>query len=154
MKCLRRNDAPLEVWIIFASRDFDPETLDLARTMLNEGKSIRAVSMALEISWPLAKRIKEGNIPAEKDSHRVTVVKQWEDARAAAGLDPKLVLYCARHEFATTFIENGGDLATLKKIMGHTSIATTQKYLHPDIEGAANIINRRNRAGLKIAKRA
>lgn len=89
-----------------------------------------------------------------KAGHRSTVAKQYEEARAAAGLNPKLVLYCARHEFGTTFIENGGDLATLKKVMGHTSIATTEKYLHPGIKGAADVINRRNRAGLKIVKSA
>lgn len=76
--------------------------------------------------------------------HRVTVVKQWGAARAAAGLPPSVVLYLARHEFATSYLEHGGDLATLKKILGHTSISTTEKYLHPGIKGAAEVVNKRN----------
>ena len=84
----------------------------------------------------------------------MTVQLQWKAARKAAGIDPRIVLYLTRHEFAHTFLKNGGDIATLMKIMEHNSIAVTSKYLHPDIEGAADIINRRNRKGLSIVKRA
>jgi site-specific recombinase XerC len=49
--------------------------------------------------------------------------------------------------------ENGGELSTLKKLMGHESISTTRKYLHPEIHGEAEIINKRNRkTALRIVK--
>jgi len=35
-----------------------------------------------------------------------------------------------RHTFATTFIRKSGNLEVLRQIMGHTNLATTQKYLH------------------------
>ena len=34
-----------------------------------------------------------------------------------------------RHTFATNFIINGGDVAVLKDLLGHRTIATTQKYV-------------------------
>ncbi len=35
-----------------------------------------------------------------------------------------------RHTFATHYLANGGDVLELKNILGHTSIKTTEKYLH------------------------
>ena len=128
-------------------------TRDAALGMFAEGASIRAVSMALEISWPLAKDIREGTFKVRPDEHRVTVALQWEEARKAAGLDPKFVLYDARHWFAKTYLLNGGNVYTLMKLMGHADISTTMKYLHEDQDEARAVVNRRNH-GLKIVKSA
>jgi site-specific recombinase XerD len=35
-----------------------------------------------------------------------------------------------RHTFATRFIEAGGDVETLRVMMGHSDNRTLQKYLH------------------------
>lgn len=46
------------------------------------------------------------------------------------GLEPSGRLHRLRHCFGTHFIEDGGDLFTLKTLMGHKSIATTCIYVH------------------------
>jgi integrase len=88
--------------------------------------------------------------------HIVTVAKQFREARAAAGIDPTVKLYCARHTGASELSEMGVDLLTLRELLGHEDISTTNKYLHGETAKARDAINekQRTRSGLRIEKRA
>jgi integrase len=98
--------------------------------------------------------------------HRTNTTKVWGQTlakvnravrdRKLALLPDDLVLYSARHTFATNFLANGGDLAQLMALLGHSSITTTQKYLHPSTADSAERMNKhnRNKAGLRIVKSA
>ena len=52
-------------------------------------------------------------------------LKKWGDA---AGIDKHLTFHVARHTCATLLLYYGTDLYTVSKILGHTSIKTTQIY--------------------------
>lgn len=90
-----------------------------------------------------------------EEGHRSTIAKQFQAARAGAGFDKSVVLYCSRHTFGTSLLQETGNLALVKDTMGHESIVTTQKYLHPSTTGVADIINQRNRRhGPQLVKSA
>ncbi len=48
----------------------------------------------------------------------------------AAGLPGWATPHVVRHSYATNFLNGGGNIRTLQIILGHSSLATTEKYLH------------------------
>jgi hypothetical protein len=51
-----------------------------------------------------------------------------------AGIEHDFRLYDFRHTFGSRSAMTGVDLATPKEPMGHTSITTTMRYVHPTPE--------------------
>ena len=55
-----------------------------------------------------------------------------------------VLFHCARHSFASLLLENGVDIYTIKSLMGHTNVKTTQIYTHivdAAKENAANTLH-------------
>lgn len=64
------------------------------------------------------------------------ITKRWETFRAKYGFD-KVRVHDLRHSAATMLIKSGADLNTVKNMLGHTKIETTERYLHTDFETSA-----------------
>jgi len=79
-----------------------------------------------------------------RSGHLVSVEKQFIDARAKAGISPQVVLYCARHTFATEVLGATGNLALIMKAMGHSDAKTAMVYQHPAIETVRQVVDERN----------
>lgn len=47
-----------------------------------------------------------------------------------AGIDRNITPHMIRHSVATYLIENGMDVSCVREIFGHSSIRTTQIYIH------------------------
>jgi site-specific recombinase XerD len=74
---------------------------------------------------------------SHRGAHRLTsqsVMDRLKDAATKAGIDAerikKITPHKIRHSVASTLLSNGVDLMTIKELLGHSSLTTTQKYMH------------------------
>lgn len=71
----------------------------------------------------------EGSQGAEHISSS-TVVNYFIELKLKYNLDENFTFHSLRHSFASNFIKAGGDTFVLKSMLGHTSLNTTNIYIH------------------------
>lgn len=112
---------------------------------------IRQQSAEKDVPWVFpSKRAKTGHLmPSSLDKMwtqtKVKVMEKLVERRLPP-IPEGLVLYSARHTGLTNFnAAVGGDQAKVARIAGHSDIRVTQKYLHPSITDAAELMNQHNK---------
>jgi len=89
---------------------------------------------------------------------RLGLRQVWQivkDYAAKSGID-RATTHSMRHSFATHFIDGGGDVSSLQRLLGHANIATTQIYIDQSIgqlKKAFNEANPRDKAEFEDALR-
>ena len=59
-----------------------------------------------------------------------SIINYFSTIKKAYNLDKNISFHSLRHSFATYYLMNGGNIITLKSMLGHTHLDTTNIYLH------------------------
>jgi len=70
------------------------------------------------------------NLKTKKPMTTTSIESLFYQIKKRTGIQDNITPHKWRHTFATNFLRKGGDLETLRMLLGHTNLKTTQKYLH------------------------
>lgn len=104
-----------------------PQSMREGRVVFSGTKSgrVRAVPISEDLQWLVRQHWKRyGQFTGSITSFRRAL------SRTSIELPKGQATHALRHTFASHFIQNGGNILTLQKILGHSSLAMTMRYAH------------------------
>ena len=96
----------------------------------------RVMPMAWEAGGPVITNLRGGRLTTRS----VEMILQRRIA--AAGVSAGLTPHGLRHCFATHMLGNGADLRSIQEMLGHASLATTQRYTHVSVNHLKEVYRR------------
>jgi integrase len=128
--------------LTWAQINFDRRTITLARTKTDVPMLQPMTDELVRVLQSLPRHPTSPYVFCNEEGEPYKrIIKGFKAACKRAGIHD-FRFHDLRHTFASQYLMNGGDLQTLKVLMGHKSIITTSKYAHFVQKHLANEIKR------------
>ncbi len=122
--------------IRWADVDFEQCCVHVKGTKTHEANRLVPITPEFRDRLAQVRSEQKGKYLIEYKGHALTRVnKGLQRAAQRAGIPYPVRMYDIRHLFASTMLANGADLAAVSKILGHSSISTTQKHYYHVLKG-------------------
>jgi integrase/recombinase XerC len=96
----------------------------------------RAMPKAWELDGPVITNLRGGRLTTR------AVENILAQRIVAAGLGSSITPHGLRHCFATHMLNAGADLRSIQEMLGHASLATTQRYTHVSVKHLKEVYRR------------
>ncbi len=135
--CWRDLDTELGMITVRAGKGNKDRVVPIGEPALDALLAWRA---AMPVAWSA-----EGPVITNLRGRRLTprsVQKIVAGRLTMAGLDTPLTPHGLRHCFATHLLNAGADLRSIQEMLGHSSLATTQRYTHVSVRHLKEVYRR------------
>ncbi len=109
-------------------------------SVLGKGKKNRLVSVPKPLLKLLKVQLSKTTEIVFQDLTQRKIYSILEKWARRAGIQKKVNPHALRHSFATHLLVDGADLRIIQELLGHESLAATQKYTHLDIKNLAKTL--------------
>ncbi|MFA7421265.1 MAG: tyrosine-type recombinase/integrase [Melioribacteraceae bacterium] len=128
----------------FTTKARNQRMIPICEEVLETLKRIENMDFGIRIEKQKAKKMNDF-IFCKENGERYSgdyVSKSFKKACKAAGIDKSIHFHSLRHSFASNLVQNGVPLYTVKDLLGHSTIKTTEIYSHLNLDSLREAIEK------------